>query len=266
MVRTLLFQGTDTGSIPVRVIPMEFFINGFNSFFIKVFSIKFFCKCLIFLIFIIILISFILILPTYLYKIFTLNSRNESFLSFWRYTFNNNYVIYLNQQYVLEELSGNILLVYRIYFSIGIFYFVSTGSFIILGSYFLFLLINSFVIIEIIVRKNNSFFWNYFIRVISYKKCKLLLGNPGSAIGTGLVKVLPKISKPMVKAGGKVLFFAGCCEHVYQGSKVVDTASQLTSWKMECLATGENLPYQSKPFVPKDSVITKMIDFYFENK
>jgi len=99
-------------------------------------------------------------------------------------------------------------LVYRVYFSISVFIFISTGSFIPLGSYLLFLLINGFVLIEIVGRKEHSFFWSYFVEIISYEKCKLLLGNPGSSVGVGILKILPKISKPMVKTGVKILFFA----------------------------------------------------------
>jgi hypothetical protein len=35
---------------------------------------------------------------------------------------------------------------------------------------------------------------------------------------------------------------------------------------MECWAMGEDLPYNPKEFVPKNSVITKLVDSYVENK
>jgi hypothetical protein len=177
-------------------------------------------------------------------------------------------VKYLNQQYVLEELSGRFLLFYRFYFSIGIFIFVSTGSFVVLGSYFLFLLLNGFILFEGVIRKENSLFWVYFVKILSYDTCVKYLGNPWSSVASGAVKLLPKFSKPMIKTGAKCLFFVGCAEHVYQdlGSKPAHTASQLVSWKMECWAMEEKLPYNPEKFIPKDSVVTKVVDFCVAKK
>ena len=70
----------------------------------------------------------------------------------------------------------------------------------------------------------------------------------------------------MIRTGAKCLFFAGCAEHVYQDSKVLYTTSQLASWKIECWAMGEDLPYNSKEFVPKNSVITKLVDYVVDEK
>lgn len=260
-------ESKNNGIIAVSYADAElYFIELVNTFLSNVLTIRFAFKCFFVLILLVSFIILFYILPLYLYRKFFRSIKIDSFYSFCRYKIVYTYVKYLNQQYVLEELSGRFLLFYRFYFSIGIFIFVSTGSFVVLGSYFLFLFLNGFVLVEIVGRKEHSFFWNYFVNVISYEKCTLLLGNPGSAISAGVLKVMPKFSKPMIKTGAKCLFFAGCAEHVYQDSKVLHTTSQLVSWKMECWALGEDLPYKPKEFVPKDSVVTKLVDFCVAKK
>jgi len=253
--------------IAVSYVDAEVYaVELISTFLSKVFAIEFVLKC--FLVLIISTSLFILcyILPLYLYEKYFESTKESSFYSFCRYKITYIYVKYLNQQYVLEELSGKFLLFYRLYFSIGIFIFISTGSFIVLGSYFLFLLLNGLILFEGVLRKENSLFWAYFVKILSYGTCAKYLGNPWSSVATGALKVIPKFSKPMIKTGAKCLFFAGCAEHVYQDSKVLYTTSQLASWKMECWAMGEDLPYNPKEFVPKNSVITKLVDYVVDEK
>ena len=77
-----------------------------NNFLSKVFTTQFLLKC--FLVLIISTSLFILcyILPLYLYEKYFESTKESSFYSFCRYKITYIYVKYLNQQYVLEELSG----------------------------------------------------------------------------------------------------------------------------------------------------------------
>ena len=72
----------------------------------------------------------------------------------------------------------------------------------------------------------------------------------------------------MIQSGAKLVFFTGGAEFLYQdlGAKPVHTAGQLWSWKMECWATGESLPYDPEKFIAKKSIITKLVDSYVDNK
>ena len=252
----------NNGIIAVSYADAElYFVELVKTFLSNVLTIQFAFKCLFVLILLVSFIILFYILPLYLYRKFFRNIKIDSFYSFCRYNIVYTYVKYLNQQYVIEKLSGRFLFFYRFYFSIGIFIFVSTGSFVVLGSYFLFLFLNGFILLEGVIRKENSVFWVYFVKILSYDTCVKYLGNPWSSVAPGAVKLLPKFSKPMIKTGAKCLFFAGCAEHVYQDSKVLHTTSQLVSWKMECWAMGEKLPYNPEKFIPKDSVVTKLVDF-----
>ena len=130
-----------------------------NNFLSKVFTTQFLLKCFLVLIISTSLFIFCYILPLYLYRRFFKSTKKSSFYSFCRHNMLYIYVKYLNQQYVIEELSVNFLLFYRFYSSIGILIFISTGSFIVLGSYFLFLLLNGLILFERVLRKENCLFW-----------------------------------------------------------------------------------------------------------
>ena len=74
-------------------------------------------------------------------------------------------------------------------------------------TYFLFLFLNSFIILY--GSNSKSLIWNFYIKRLGYEKVVGIVGNPWSAILSSLtIKSLPKVAilvKPAVKVCGGLL-------------------------------------------------------------